>query len=71
MFKSEFEVRDVRSDCFEAENATGDEGKEEEELLGDGEDEGAESGDVGFEGFAGDGHEVFGEGDAGEAGGVF
>ncbi|KAK8962227.1 hypothetical protein KSP40_PGU018190 [Platanthera guangdongensis] len=69
--EGKLEVGDVGAKGFQAEKAAGEEGGEEEELLGDGEDEGAECGDVGLEGFAGDGGEVFGEGDADAASGVF
>lgn len=58
VFACELEVGDVGFN-LEFEEFASDKVGEEEELLGDRQDEGAESGDVGFERVASDGHEVF------------
>ncbi|KAB8115726.1 hypothetical protein EE612_056420, partial [Oryza sativa] len=62
------EVRDVGPHAGEAEHAARHERRQEQDLLGHGEDEGPQGGDVGAEGLAGDGHEVLGERDADAAG---
>jgi hypothetical protein len=65
--EGELEVGEVGADVG-AEDAVEDDGGEEAELLGHGEDERAQRGDVGAQGLAGDEHELLGEGDADAAG---
>lgn len=61
VIKCKLEVRYIRLD-FGIEELLGNKSGEEEELLADREDERAKGGDVGLEGAAGDGHEIFGQG---------
>lgn len=61
VIKCKLEVRYIRLD-FGIEELLGNKSGKEEELLTDRENKRAKGGDVGLEGTAGDGHEIFGQG---------
>ncbi|CAA7397161.1 unnamed protein product [Spirodela intermedia] len=62
VLEGQLEVRDVGLDLH-LEELLPHQGREEEQLLGHGEDEGAQRGDIGLQGVPRDGHQVLGQGD--------
>ena len=65
------EIRDVGFDGADVEDFFLDDVDQKAELLGERKDEGTQSGDVVFEGLAGDDHEIFRERNTEDALGVF